>query len=147
MGKKEAAPWSYTELFCFRLTALGRKIGRIHSKACAEYKITAGQSFVLFDLQAHEGSSMTEISTRLQLDTPAVTGYIDRLEKEALVVRDSDPNDRRSLRISLTEKGKEIVQLIQPKTQAVHDRIKGVLTEEEYAVFHRCLCAIESELS
>jgi DNA-binding MarR family transcriptional regulator len=36
-----------------------------------------------------------------------VTGLADELEKEALVERVTDPNDRRSSRVSLTKKGRK----------------------------------------
>ncbi|PJZ25812.1 transcriptional regulator [Leptospira hartskeerlii] len=44
-----------------------------------------------------------EISKSMGLSTGAVTSLIDRLEKKGLVERKNDPNDRRKVRIFLTQ--------------------------------------------
>lgn len=118
---------SYQELLCFRLNAIARRIARAHNKACAEAGITGGQSFVLFDLLDHEGDNITEIANRLQLDSPAVGGYIDRLIKLDLVVRVEDPNDRRLYRIHFTNKGRQLAKNLMPKARAVHDNICALM--------------------
>lgn len=137
---------NYLDFMCFRINALARKIARAHNKACAEHKITAGQSFILFDLLDHEGSNITEISNRVQLDNPAVGGYIDRLIKEDLVIRVDDPNDRRLYRIYLTKKGRGIAELLLPATRAVHDTIVDLLENGDYPIFEKCLTKLENGL-
>src|SRR5215208_7348957 len=53
-----------------------------------------------------EGASSPGELARLWQVTPAViTGIIDRLERRELVRREPDPNDRRRLRLALTEAG------------------------------------------
>ena len=96
---------TYNNLLCFRLGVLTRRINRYYNNQYARYGITIGQSFILFDLLINECSCLKDIAARVQLDSPAVTGFIDRLVKEDLVERQEDPCDRRSLCISLTEKG------------------------------------------
>lgn len=137
---------SYLDFMCFRITALARRIARAHNKVCAEHKITAGQSFILFDLLDHEGSNITEISNRVQLDNPAVGGYIDRLIKEDLVIRVEDPNDRRLYRIYLTKKGRSLAELLLPATRGVHNHIVELLENGDYPVFCKCLAKLEQDL-
>jgi DNA-binding MarR family transcriptional regulator len=53
-----------------------------------------------------QGASSPGELARLWQVTPAViTGIIDRLERRALVRREPDPDDRRRLRLALTETG------------------------------------------
>jgi len=137
---------SYSDTICFRITALARKISKLHNRACTNYKITAGQSFILFDLLENEGSSMTEISNRVQVETPAVTGYIDRLIKEDLVVRVDDPSDRRLFRIFLTDKGKNIAKLLLPDIRVVHNNITNLLDPGDFEVFQKCMSILEDSL-
>lgn len=136
----------YSDFLCFQLTALARKITRIHNKACSEYQITSGQSFVLLDLLEYDGSSMSEIAGRIQLELPAVTGYIDRLIKEDLVARVEDPNDRRLWRISLTQKGRELAELLLPRTREVHDEIVKLLKDNKCSGFKKCLSVLKENL-
>jgi DNA-binding MarR family transcriptional regulator len=47
-------------------------------------------------------------SRRLMVTGGNVTGITDQLEKESLVVRDADPNDRRSISVRLTPEGRAL---------------------------------------
>lgn len=54
------------------------------------------------------GLRLSELGKRAGLEPSTMTGLIDRMEKDGLVVRASDPDDRRALRVNLTEKGAEV---------------------------------------
>ena len=63
-----------------------------------------------FDLMAQlersrQGLKMSELSQRLMVTGGNVTGITDGLEKEGLVVREVDQNDRRVYRVRLTPEG------------------------------------------
>ena len=63
-----------------------------------------------FDLMAQlertaDGLSPSEISERLMVSNGNVTGLVERLSKEGLVVRVINSEDRRAARVHLTEKG------------------------------------------
>lgn len=98
----------FNDFVCFRLGSLSRRIIRYYNGRFAELGITLGQSFVLFSLLKHDGSSVKDIATAVQLDSPAVTGLVDRLIKEGLVERQEDPEDRRSIQVYLTANGRQI---------------------------------------
>ena len=88
----------YQQFWCFRLGAITRKISREYNTRFLEFGITLGQSFVLFDLLEHDGAGIKDIAGRVQLDSPAVTGLVDRLSRQGLVERIDDPSDRRSVK-------------------------------------------------
>lgn len=64
-----------------------------------------------FDLMAQlyrvpRGLRMSELSERLMVTGGNVTGLVDSLEKDGLVVREADEADRRALRVKLTREGR-----------------------------------------
>ncbi|MDR5837815.1 MarR family transcriptional regulator [Caballeronia sp. LZ034LL] len=64
-----------------------------------------------FDLMAQlerhpQGLRMTELSRRMMVTGGNVTGITDQLEKEGLVSRYADPDDRRSISVRLTPQGR-----------------------------------------
>src|SRR5215208_6764811 len=74
-----------------------------------------------------EGASSPGELARLWQVTPAViTGIIDRLERRELVRREPDPDDRRRLRLALTDTG-----------LAASTLVEGALTEELAAQLSR----------
>ncbi|MCR4400159.1 MAG: MarR family transcriptional regulator [Syntrophomonadaceae bacterium] len=135
---------NFTTFWCFRLAALTRKVSRAYNSLCARHGVTASQSFVLFDLLDHEGSSVKDIAARIQLDSPAVTGLIDRLHKEGLLQRAEDPNDRRSLQIFLTPKGRALAEAMLPMGREFHLAMKQSLSPDLAERFEQALAALES---
>jgi DNA-binding MarR family transcriptional regulator len=136
----------FTDFFCFRLGAISRKMTRYYNNKLAPYGITIVQSWVLFYLSAQDGSSLKDIAGAIQLDSPVVTGLVDRLEKEGLVVREEDPGDRRSLKISLTPRGREVVEEVVPAVVEYNHRIRSIIPENDAHAFERALEALEREL-
>jgi DNA-binding MarR family transcriptional regulator len=53
---------------------------------------------------------MLEVATFLNLDKSSVTGLVDRAERRGLVRRASTPDDGRAVRVTLTERGRELTQ-------------------------------------
>ena len=54
-----------------------------------------------------KGLLMSELSGALKVSNGNVTGIVDRLVKDALVIRSAVPGDRRALRVKLTPAGKK----------------------------------------
>ena len=74
-----------------------------------------GERMVLYFISKHTGSDSTglmvsEISKILNLTSPTITQHINSLEAEGYVERLADPNDRRVVRIRLTEEGHQLLQ-------------------------------------
>jgi DNA-binding MarR family transcriptional regulator len=61
----------------------------------------------------------------------AITGRIDRLEAKSLVARVRDSNDRRSVRVRLTEHGNEVVDTLIAEHLANEERLLRGLDRSE----------------
>jgi DNA-binding MarR family transcriptional regulator len=57
--------------------------------------------------RASAGLTMTALSRALKVSNGNVTGIIDRLVRERLVVRTSNAKDRRATHVTLTKRGRE----------------------------------------
>lgn len=73
-----------------------------------EFDTTLPRFDLMAQLERHpEGLKMTELSRRMMVTGGNVTGITDQLEKEGLVLRSADPNDRRSISVCLTPAGRK----------------------------------------
>ena len=63
---------------------------------------------VLMSLWHRDGLKVIELSKKAGLEPSTMTGLLDRMERDALVERMTDPADRRVLRIHLTKIGREV---------------------------------------
>jgi DNA-binding MarR family transcriptional regulator len=67
----------------------------------------------------------------MMLSTSAMTNRLDRLEKRGLIERISDPNDRRGLKIILTEDGFDLIDdLVVSHVETENKLLTGLDTEE-----------------
>jgi DNA-binding MarR family transcriptional regulator len=69
---------------------------------------TLAQIRVMRIVSDHEGCRMGEIAKRAGISMPTVTGTVNRLVEAGILARERDPNDRRSVRVHLTRKGKDM---------------------------------------
>jgi len=60
---------------------------------------------VLLALWNKDGLKANELGKRAGLEPSTMTGLLDRMERDRLVKRDTDPADRRANRIHLTQAG------------------------------------------
>lgn len=65
------------------------------------------------------GLSAGEVGERLIARSPDVTRLIDRLEKRGLVLRQPDPEDRRAVRIFITEDGREQIASLDARSRSM----------------------------
>lgn len=74
----------------------------------SELNLTSVQAMVLGFLTEKDQISPSELGKRTDLDSATLTGILDRLEAAGFLERRSNPDDRRSIHIHLTPKGKTL---------------------------------------
>lgn len=80
----------------------------------------------LIFIKQHPSAHMREIANNFKIELPSATSLVDTLSKASLVERESDSNDRRVVKIILTEQGKALLK------KAVKMRTKKIATVLSY---------------
>src|SRR4051794_35328857 len=62
---------------------------------------------VLIRLEEGDGVRMNELADRILFSKSGLTRMVDRMEEEGLVRRERPPEDRRVIRVFLTDRGRE----------------------------------------
>jgi MarR family transcriptional regulator, organic hydroperoxide resistance regulator len=83
---------------------------RVTKEVARSAELTGPQLTVLKVLEGVGDLSLSELSERIRAQNSTVTGIIDRMEREGLVVRARSTEDRRVVNIQLTEKGARIAR-------------------------------------
>ena len=92
----------------FLLSKAYQRAWAIMREEIERYELTPPQFGLLAFLWQQDGMTQVELSEKGQIDRTTIGGLIDRLEKTGLVERRQHPQDRRSYKIHLTERGKEL---------------------------------------
>jgi DNA-binding MarR family transcriptional regulator len=88
-----------------RIIGLSRRVRRVMEQTLTEeFDLTHGEFKVLGWLRGGDHSP-GELAANADLSSGAMTNRIDQLERAGLVERRPDPNDRRGIKVSATQKG------------------------------------------
>ena len=124
------------------LQALRRIIRAVdlHSrKLSAQHRITGPQLVSLLSVEEHEPVTPSTIARDVHLSPSTVIGILDRLEAKGLVRRQRDLRDRRLVRVSLTDQGKELAGNAPSPLQDRLAEAMGELPEAEQATIAESL--------
>mgnify|MGYP002517359466 FL=1 len=93
--------------------------------------ISQGESGVLLYLLNNDSVSQSELSEKLNITMPRVAAIINTLQDKMLVIKKTEPNDKRKTIITITEKGKK--DILQKRKNAIIfiESIIKELTDEE----------------
>ena len=102
----------YTTFVCYSLKATMKKVEKYIGNELDHFGLNLAQSFVLFTLMENDGSTLSEIGNRAQIENSSLTTMVDKLERENLVERRLCSQDRRVIRLFLTDKGRDLAQKV-----------------------------------
>jgi len=117
----------------------------------ARFGISGSQWGVLRNLHRAEaeglpGLRLTDLSERLLIRPPSVTGVVDRLERGGLVERGDSPTDLRAKRVVLTPRGRQLVEQVMQDHGRQVDLVMGGLTADGQAALHELLSRLGEHL-
>jgi DNA-binding MarR family transcriptional regulator len=105
-----------------------------------EYGLTFSQYNVLRILRG-EGQPLPslEIADRMICVVPAITGLVDRLEKQGMVARRRCDDDRRVVYVKITDKALKLLRQIDKPLLELHRNLLGHLSRKELKELNRLL--------
>ncbi|RXT03620.1 MarR family transcriptional regulator [Ammoniphilus sp. CFH 90114] len=97
----------------------------------APFNLAPEQNLILMLLWEKDGMNQQELADKLQKDKTNIARMVLNLEQKGFIRRISGEHDRRSLRVFLTEEGKELGDHIIPIAEAFNSQVcKGISKEE-----------------
>ena len=115
--------------------------------ALAEVGLHVGQEMVLLELWKEDGLKGGELAARLGVEPPTVSRMLGRLEGCGLLERRRDPEDARSFRVCLTDKGRDLQGPVEDLWRRVEDRAFEGMSEEEKLLLKGLLSRVRENLS
>ena len=109
--------------------------------------LTAGQPKVLDFLRTHEEADQKTIASYCEIEQTTVGSILLRMEKAGLIVRRQHEGNRRSLFVSLTDKGKEAAQQTAHIFQHAETPLMSALTEDEQETLKKLLMKVCGAIS
>ncbi|TDL85374.1 MarR family transcriptional regulator [Vibrio vulnificus] len=136
------------ECMNFLLSVTQNKVFKYFSKYLEESDITPAQYGVLNCLWTEGKISPKRIGELLYLEAPTVSGILDKMQKLNLIDREIDPNNRRNVLVTSTEKADQIRNAIKKASNEMNKNVLQELTDQEKEALKKGLFKIiKTELS
>jgi DNA-binding MarR family transcriptional regulator len=127
------------------LRIAGRSLHLMHEKWAERHGLSEGRLGVLFRLLRCGSTPLGDLATDLDSTPRNITGLVDHLERDGLVERVPDPDDRRSVRANLTEAGRIRIESIWKEgLEHQHEIANGMSNEDLAQLRHLCLQLVEN---
>lgn len=101
--------------------------------------VTPEQWAILNRLNEKSGLTQNEVAKLTFKDNANITRIVDKLESKGLVVRQPDSNDRRAWKISITKKGTEIRNSVEPLAIGVLNKATVGLSDDDVQLLNNTL--------
>ena len=107
--------------------------------------LSEGRLGVLFRLYRRGDTPLGDLANDLGATPRNITGLVDHLERDGLVQRVPDPDDRRSVRARLTEAGRTRIETIWKQgVEHQGELVEGLSKDDLAQLRHLCLQLVEN---
>ncbi|TLS53696.1 MarR family transcriptional regulator [Paenibacillus antri] len=103
---------------------------RMLVKAATPHGVTPVQVLVMRVLSERPRIGLAELAQRIQIGNSTASGIVDRMEKAGLVVRERGTEDRRSIVLSLTERGVDVWRKTDSRRMELLEPLLALPTED-----------------
>jgi DNA-binding MarR family transcriptional regulator len=129
------------------LTQVSRLLRRSFDERARAIGVTRPQWQMLTILVRNPGIHQGGLAELLEVEPITAARMIDRLQDAGLVERRADPADRRTWRVHPTQKGKSLLEALQPSARETLDEaLEGILPAEQDRLL-KLLCQVRANLS
>ena len=94
-------------------------------------ELTFPQLSVISMLEKHGKQKVSELSLKIGLSDSTVSGILDRLEQKDIIRRERTKDDRRVVKISLTEKSQKFFNDFRQKKEEYFTQLLKILSDKE----------------
>ena len=119
----------------FNVKTLWHAIARMYNSQAVKHDITTSIGFVLLNIDVNEGTPATKIAPLLGLEARSLTRMLKTMEERKLIYKMPDEKDKRSVRIFLTDVGKQKRDVSRAVVKQFNFFIKDHIPEEKLKIF------------
>jgi len=129
----------YEDCIVFLLAKAYQKAHSAFKQKLAPFGITPVQHLILAVLSEEDFLSPAEISEKVAMDGATLSGVLERMAEAGLIKKEENPQDRRSIRVSLTSKAKRMREDLAGQRRAINEELTAKLSVEERLLLKRML--------
>ena len=126
----------------FNIKASWHAIARMYNQQAMQYGGTMSIGFALLNIHSEEGTPATKIAPMMGLEARSLTRLLKSMEEKGLIYRETDKNDKRSVRILLTKEGRENKEKAKDTVLRFNEVVRKEIDDEKLDTFFNVLRTI-----
>jgi DNA-binding MarR family transcriptional regulator len=132
----------HTETVDSKLKTSWQIISRMYNAQAAQYGGSIAIGHFLLNIDSDDGAYASEIAPMLGMESTSLSRIIKTLETEKMIIRKADKNDKRKVKIILTEKGKENKELAKNIVRNFNSELENKIGKSRLEDFMKTLSEI-----
>jgi len=126
----------------YNIKAAWHAIARMYNQQAIKYGGTMSIGFALLNIHTDEGTPATKIAPMMGLEARSLTRLLKSMEEKGLIYRETDRNDKRSVRIRLTKEGKKNKEKAKNTVLRFNEVVRAEINDEKLSNFFDVLKTI-----
>ena len=114
-----------------------KNIERMYNNEASKYDVTFSIGFTLISIDPEKGSPSTSIGPIMGLESNSISRILNSMENKNLIIRRPNPNDGRSIIISLTKLGLRKREIVIQKIKQFKNLLRSRIDPSDLEAFHR----------
>ena len=121
----------HQETIDYHLKITWQNIANSYNQLAAEFGITQSIGYLLMNIDEENGTTVSEMAALLGLKSTSLSRMLNNLERIGLIYRESHSTDKRSVKLYLTDLGKEKRHLARVVVKKFNDYLDANLGDDE----------------
>ncbi len=115
-------------------------------KNTVKLDITSEQFGIIFILYYRDGLYQSQVAKLLKKDRPNITRMVDILEKKGYITRKKDNENKRIIKLFITEAGKKTAQRLEPLRKEFYKNMVDGFSDDDIRVLYNLLEKIRNNM-
>ncbi len=104
------------------INGIGREFGGRMRNECEKLGIKSSYRQIIFHLAREDGLSQLDLVKFTRFKPPTISVTVQNMESEGYIIRKTDPEDSRIIRVYLSEKGRQVEKEILENIHKIEDK-------------------------
>ena len=132
---------------CFETKLTWLNIARMYNTEAEQYDLSVSAAFVLLHID-DDGTQVTQLAPLLGMEASSMTRILNNIEDRGWIERRRyNANDRRAVKIFLTELGKEAREVAKDKVRQFNRKVQDSVSTADLEAFYRVTDTVNTLIS
>ena len=134
------------ETIDYHVRAVWYGISRMYNQLGLAHDITTSLGYVLLNIHTEGGTPATKIAPLMGMESRSLTRMLKSMEEKGLIYKKQDKDDKRSVRIFLTEEGFRRKEISRKTVRAFNEKMQAIISPKDLAAFFRVMTTVNQNI-